>query len=62
MGELIHRECFERDKWERKNRTVKKVSDRGRETERRREIESGGVSNSKIKIKNYFFVFIFLFT
>ena len=44
----------------RKNRTERKIFHRGRETERRREIESGGVSNSKIKIKNYFFVFIFL--
>ena len=60
MGELIHRECFEREKWERKNRIVRKISDRGRETERRRETKSGGVSNSKMKIKNYFFIFIFL--
>ena len=49
----------EREKWERKNRIVRKVSDRGRETERRRETESGGVSISKMKIKKYFFIFIF---
>ena len=50
MGELIHRECFEREKWERKNRTVRKVSDRGRETKRRREIESGGVSRRETEL------------
>ena len=59
MGELIQEECFEREKWERKNKIVRKVSDRGRETEKRRETELGGVSNSKIKIKNYFFILIF---
>ena len=60
MGKLIHRECFEREKWERMNRIIRKVFDMGRETERRREKESGGVSNSKMKIKNYFIIFIHL--
>ena len=57
--ELIHKECFEREKWERKNRIVRKVSDRGRETERRRETESGGVSNSKNENKKLLLRFYF---
>ena len=32
-----------REKWERKNKTERKVSHRGSEPERRRETESGGV-------------------
>ena len=47
IGELIQEECFEREKWERKNRIVRTISDRGRETEREEKLSQGESQTQK---------------